>query len=275
MTSKRDPLSSQALEALARIVGERYTGTEITALFKRSGAPFIVHDGSTKWRFVLDAFEQLQSQAGNDATPVLRVVKEMCQPIGYVNDPEHYAQLLGKVNIILAFSGLKALEDGRLVPTDTRARTLSEVNSEDERAFAARKFHPQVVAHGQYVFTRGAYFHAVFECCKAFDSAVRSNSGLPSSGRALMTQALSENGPIKFNSQQTMSQKDEQQGLMHLGVGLMAAVRNPQAHEPEKAWPISRDDALDLLGLISFLFRKLEQAVVLPPGANVAIQVRL
>ncbi len=81
-----------------------------------------------------------------------------------------------------------------------------------------------------------------------------------------MSEALSLGGPVKLNSQTSQSEKDEQQGIMFLCMGLMNAVRNPQAHEPELNWPTSREDALDVLALISFLFRKLENAVVYVPG---------
>jgi hypothetical protein len=48
---------------------------------------------------------------------------------------------------------------------------------------------------------------------------------------------------------------------MHLCKGLMRAIRNPEAHEPELDWPINQQDALDILSLISFLYRKIESAV--------------
>ena len=81
-----------------------------------------------------------------------------------------------------------------------------------------------------------------------------------------MSDALNLAGPIKLNSQRTQSEQDEQQGVMFLCMGLMNAVRNPQAHEPELHWPMTREDALDVLALISFLFRKLEAAVVVLGG---------
>jgi hypothetical protein len=41
----------------------------------------------------------------------------------------------------------------------------------------------------------------------------------------------------------------------------MAAIRNPTSHEPAVDWPIGREDCLDILGFISFLYRKLDVAV--------------
>lgn len=90
-----------------------------------------------------------------------------------------------------------------------------------------------------------------------------------------MSEALNLNGLLKLNSQKSQSEKDEQQGIMYLCMGLTNAVRNPQAHEPELNWPMTRDDALDVLALISFLFRKLENAVVFDAGTRTAHKVNL
>ena len=43
-------------------------------------------------------------------------------------------------------------------------------------------------------------------------------------------------------------------------VGLFGAVRNPLAHAPKTVWPMSEEDALDILTLISFIHRKLDRA---------------
>lgn len=84
---------------------------------------------------------------------------------------------------------------------------------------------------------------------------------------------MSLNGVLKLNSLRTQSEHDEQQGIMYLCMGLMSAVRNPQAHEPELHWPMKREDALDVLAMLSFLFRKLEASVVVKQGKVSRIQV--
>jgi uncharacterized protein (TIGR02391 family) len=121
-----------------------------------------------------------------------------------------------------------------------------------------KQFHPAVLKHSRTHFYRSAYFHAVFEACKAFDASVRVSTQSERSAQPLMSEALSPGGTVKINSQQTNSERDEQQGVMYLCMGLMNAVRNPQAHGPELHWPMSREGALDVLCLISFLFRRLE-----------------
>jgi len=275
MSTSLEPLRHEALEALAQTIGDYYTGSEITRLFHRSGYPDIVHNGGTKWRFVADAFDALQQQGASTPNHVLKVIQTTCNPQGWIGKRDQFDAFLQAINDMLAFYGLRVGEDGNLNRTGERVSTVRQNRSVDESAFDARAYHAEIQKHGRSHFCRGAYFHAVFECCKAFDTAVRNNISSGKSGQSLMSEALCLSGSIKFNSQQTQSEKDEQQGVMYLCMGLMNAVRNPQAHEPELNWPMSREDALDVLALVSFLFRKLEKAVVYQLGNGTARKVTL
>lgn len=275
MSKNLESFRHEALETLAQIIGDHYTGSEITRLFNRSGYSEIVHNGGTKWRFVATAFDTLQQQGSGTPNHVLKVIQTACNPQGWIGRRENFDAFLNSVNEVLAFYGLKIDENGSLNQISGRSSTVRQTKSADEVAFEAHGFHSEIIKHGRSHFCRGAYFHAVFECCKIFDFAVQNNTGLNKSGQPLMSEALSLNGPIKLNSQQKQSEKDEQQGIMYLCMGLMNAIRNPQAHEPELHWPMSREDALDVLALISFLFRKLERAVIVQQGAVSARKILL
>jgi hypothetical protein len=47
-------------------------------------------------------------------------------------------------------------------------------------------------------------------------------------------------------------------GVANLLIGLFGAVRNPLAHAPKTNWPMSEQDALDVLTLVSLIHRKLD-----------------
>ena len=49
-----------------------------------------------------------------------------------------------------------------------------------------------------------------------------------------------------------------QKGFANLLIGLFGAVRNPLAHAPKTNWPMSEQDALDILTLVSLIHRKLD-----------------
>jgi uncharacterized protein (TIGR02391 family) len=90
---------------------------------------------------------------------------------------------------------------------------------------------------------------------------VSEKSKIDKHGSDLMRASQSLKGPLKLNTQRTETERNEQEGLMHLCMGLMRAIRNPESHEPELDWPITREDALDILSLISFLYRQIDEAI--------------
>jgi uncharacterized protein (TIGR02391 family) len=66
---------------------------------------------------------------------------------------------------------------------------------------------------------------------------------------------------LKITRCETETDKNVQDGIKFLSAGLMQAIRNPTAHEPAVDWPIAKQDCLDILGFLSFLFRRLGDAV--------------
>ncbi|MBC7257086.1 MAG: TIGR02391 family protein, partial [Chloroflexi bacterium] len=106
-------------------------------------------------------------------------------------------------------------------------------------------------------------FHAVFEAAKAFNARVKEKSGIwDLDGQPLMNKVFSAQSPIiKVSPCRTDTEKNIQDGYRSLAAGLMAAIRNPTAHEPALSFPIGREEALEVLSLISYLFRCLEKAV--------------
>lgn len=128
--------------------------------------------------------------------------------------------------------------------------------------FLKRKFHPEVVKHSQRLFLQGNYFHSVFESAKAFNKDIRTKSKTDKDGQSLMLSVWGwENGVLKATNCQTQSDKDFQNGLKFISGGLMSAIRNPTTHEPAITWPINKQDCLDILSLVSFLYRQLEKSV--------------
>ena len=259
--SSLQPFSRPALERIAKIIAERYTGSEITDFFCKAGFPQVQHNGSTKWRFVYEGLQALQS--GRDGPwQIAKVLQELCDPQHYFGHAEEHTRILSDVNEILGFYGLLAdSKTGKVALTGERDPTLREPTSEDEKLFDARTFHPEVRRHARQLFLEGRHFHAVFESCKAFDKNLAAKSALDSHGTTLAGSALSLRGPLKLNRQETETERNEQEGLMHLCMGLMRAIRNPESHEPELDWPISKEDALDILSLLSYLYRQVDKAV--------------
>ena len=137
-----------------------------------------------------------------------------------------------------------------------------ELNKELANDFIARQFHDEIHKHSKTLFLQGHYFHAVFEACKVYNKLVQTKSLSTKDGHPLMLEVWgSENGVLKVTPCISETDKNVQNGIKFLSAGLMQAVRNPTAHEPAVDWPINKEDCLDLLSFISFLFRQLDKAV--------------
>ncbi|GAB3342897.1 hypothetical protein GCM10027299_58120 [Larkinella ripae] len=128
--------------------------------------------------------------------------------------------------------------------------------------FVRRNFHSEVVKHSQKLFIQRNYFHSVFESIKAYNKDVKEKSKSEKDGQALMLNVWGcDSGVLKITACLTQTDKDYQDGIKFISGGLMSAIRNPTSHEPALLWPIDKQDCLDILSLISFLYRQLDKSV--------------
>lgn len=136
------------------------------------------------------------------------------------------------------------------------------LNSIEDESFSVRNFHSEVHRHSKRLFNQRNYFHAVFEAAKAYNVAVKLKAQSAKDGQDLMLSVWSaERGVLKVTACVSETDKNVQDGLKFLSAGLMSAIRNPTAHEPALDWPIEKDDCLDILNFISYLFRQLDKSV--------------
>jgi uncharacterized protein (TIGR02391 family) len=157
-------------------------------------------------------------------------------------------------------------DDGRLqrVP---QARTLSEAEERADHLRArlrARGVHADVLRFCRAELVQRNYFHAVLEASKSVSAKIRERTGLTADGVELADQAFAlKTGmpPLAFNSLRTPSEQSAHKGYANFVRGVVGAFRNPTAHEPKVEFPVSEEDALDMLATISMVHRRLDQAV--------------
>ncbi|MHB8384013.1 MAG: TIGR02391 family protein [Candidatus Binataceae bacterium] len=106
------------------------------------------------------------------------------------------------------------------------------------------------------------YFHAVLEATKSVAQKIRDRTGLTSDGAEIVDEAFRISSPLlAINSLQTETEQSEQKGFANLLKGMFGTFRNVTGHAAKIMWPITEQDALDLLTLVSYLHRRLDQAV--------------
>jgi len=250
------------IEALAKVLGESGTGTDITRVLKDRGLTDNSGE-STKWRRLYSVFLATQ-RTDRCANRILDFIQSFLTPARFVGRSEVFEERRSELNTILAFSGLEFGSDGQFRQRDA-ARTLDEAERRVRTIrskFQGRRIHPEVIKYCRTELMQDNYFHAVFEATKGLAQRIRDLSGVDADGAKLVDQVFSIDQPLlAISTLRTETEKSEHKGFAALLKGCFAAVRNPLAHEPKILWE-GEDDAADYLSLISLLHRKLDDCLL-------------
>ena len=200
---------------------------------------------------------------------MLQFIRLAVSPARYSREPHRFEPLRALVNQALAFAGLVVDETGALKSAD-QAMTLPEAQrrARDLRAdLEGRGIHPDVLAFCRAELLDDNYFHAVQEAVKSVADKMRRLTGLSDDGGSLVDRALGGQPPLlAINARSTVSEKSEQSGFANLVKGTFGMFRNPTAHEARIHWDMTKDDAEDLLTIVSLIHRRLDAANRQVPG---------
>jgi uncharacterized protein (TIGR02391 family) len=256
------PFGHGSIENIARIIGELYTGPELTRILASVGMPDPLGEGQTKWKRLAASMQEKQFSQG-DGRPILAVITAAMKPDMVWDRQPRAAVAHDELTQVLSLSGYRVRDDGRIGSAKT-ATTASEASARSERLrklLEERRAHPEVIRHCREELLRKDHYEAVFEAVKGLGARLRDKSGLDEDGRALVQAALGGNSPrVLLTACTTVTERNEQQGVALLAEGIFAAFRNPAAHEPRLVWEVSEQDALDVLGTLSVIHRRLDGA---------------
>lgn len=261
------PFEPERLEAIAKVLAdtsEGLTGSEIGHALAQSKIPD-VDPTNTKWKRLFNAFAEFQNehQVGNH---VVVFITRTLDPARYTSDPRSFASRRDALNPILALCGMTLGDDGK-VRNVSKATTLDEALERANRFQAQlrqRHVHADVLRYCSAEVLAQNYFHAVFEAMKSITAKIRELAGVDADGQRLVDDVFSfgKGGTpvVAINALQTATQQGEQRGFASLLKGLYGTIRNPLAHDPKIDWDMSEQDALDIMGMISLVHRKLDGA---------------
>lgn len=249
------------LEGICRVLGEYSSGSQITTYLAQLELKDIDGPQQTKWRRLYSAFAAYQNCFQNNQK-IIDYLCLQCAPSRYVNNEENYYQLLKQLNLQLSFCGLEILQNGK-IQNIKQASTITEAQ---QRAITLkdkleqRNVHTQIIRYCKSELLQDNYFHAVFEAMKGLLQRIRDISGSNEDGNRLIENIFSSNPIVIINDFQTQSEQDEHKGFCNLLKGLCGMFRNTEAHEPKVTWNIEEQDALEILGMISYCHRRLDNA---------------
>lgn len=259
--------SQDQLEAIAGALGDTelgLKGDEIELLIRTSR--MIDPGPMTKRLRIYNAFAESQN-AKRNRTHILEFIRQAMAPARYARDPGRYEPMRANVNRALAFAGLVVDETGKLSSTEP-ASTLPEAQrraNDLRRDLEGRGVHADVLSFCRAELLADNYFHAVQEATKSVASKLRERTGLSDDGGVLVDRTLGGEAPmIVINPRRSPSERSEQAGFANLVRGMFGMFRNPTAHEARIHWPMTKEDAEDLLTLVSMIHRRLDSAWVSP-----------
>lgn len=262
--------TQEQLQAIADALGDTedgLKGPEIGHLLESCGIED-TDPAITKRRRLYNAFANEQN-ARQDRTRIIGFIRKSMKPARFLREPERFEPMRANLNRALSFTGLSVDVSGNL----SRSQKVSTIGEAERRArelregLAAREVHPDVMRFCREELLYDNYFHAVLEAVKSVADKMRSRTGLSDDGAALVDRTLSGSPPmLAINALETKSEQDEQKGFANLLKGTFGMFRNPTAHEGRINWQMSKQDAEDLLSLVSLVHRRLD-AARMPPRA--------
>jgi len=137
-----------------------------------------------------------------------------------------------------------------------------------------RHLHKNVQNASYNDYKNADYYRAVEEAIKRYENLVKSKSLNAQTGQALMGQVFGKDKTLRVTENYKKRDGSDfnndtieniEEGQKHLSMGVMSGVRNPLAHEEKielkETGLFTENDCLDILSLLSHLFRRLDDAV--------------
>lgn len=254
--------TNNEIEAISKIIAdtnEGVTGSELISLLKQIG----INDSSTwtKWRKLHHHLSNLQAEQ-NSPINIVQFIQNTMEPSRYIDDLEKFNLFKSKLNKVLLLKGLELNNSGKIVYTK-KADTLDEASkraNQLKHKLTLRTIHSNVLKFCEKEYLQKNYFHAVFESIKSILERLRELSSISDDGVQLVHKVFNDKKPVLcFNKYETISEKNELMGFKSLIIGLIKMIRNPHAHEARVKWAIDEKDALDVLTMVSYVHRKLDE----------------
>lgn len=258
---------ASTIEILSQIIGETTTGltnAEIHRLLLQAQIDDYVQPGVmiSKHARLYNAFVN-ELNKHHYSNNILVFIQMYLDPARYVGNLSLFESRRQAVNKQLAFEGLEIDDTDRAITLKEKVSRLQDIELRVKglkNKLEQRNAHPAIAAYCRAELLTDNYFHAVLEANKGLFQRIRDISGVETDGNALIEQVFSNNPVVIINNFITPSEKNEHSGFCNLLKGLCSMFRNPLAHEPKVEWPMTEQDALEILSIISYCHRRLDNA---------------
>jgi uncharacterized protein (TIGR02391 family) len=262
MVTRLKYFQASTIEGIAKIIGETGSGLSGSVISQYLAEMGIIDidPTNTKWKRLYHALINNQNEV-QCANTILHFIKHIMKPARYINDIQLFEYRRNELNKILSFEGYEISERGGIVKTET-VKTISEARKRADSLRAKlelRNVHSKILFYCREELLTENYFHSVLEAAKSIFDRIREISNIQKDGGQLIDIVLGGEFPMLIiNRFVTESEKSEHKGFSNLLKGLYGMFRNPTAHEVKIKWDITEEDALDIMSIISYCHKRLD-----------------
>jgi uncharacterized protein (TIGR02391 family) len=141
---------------------------------------------------------------------------------------------------------------------EKRADITQDSSVRVRTAFEGLDLHQRIADAASELYRDGHYRNAVLDATLALENLVKEKSRRHDlTGAGLMSTVFSKNDPVlAINDLTDQTDRDEQEGIMHLFMGAILGLRNPRAHA---LFDDSAELALEYVALLSLLANTVEK----------------
>lgn len=256
--------NAQSIETISRIIGDIMTGSTISRMFENLNLPDNSNE-STKWKrlnFIMWK-SQIDFKCGNK---VVEIIEYVFHPTSsWFISVIDYNEYMNEINKCISFYGLELKNDGK-VHKITNVTTKSEANERYDllrSKLIERNTHPMILKFCTQDIVSEDYFSIIFEASKSIYERIREMTGINLDSNNLIYSCFDLKYPIIIcNTLKTETEKNIYNGLKNILLSIGQIGRNPRAHTPKIYSYDNLDNCLDILNLISFAHRMLDQCSI-------------
>ena len=265
--AKINPFKASTLEMIANAIADidpGITGSVIHRMLLQSQIEDISYNEQflAKRKKLFNAFADYQNK-NKCANNIILFLQNVLSPQRYVDNTDIFNKVKNEVNKQLAFEGLN-IDDSNQIVSVEKASKISDVQIKVDglkNKLIEQGAHQLVFSYCNAELLANNYFHSVLESSKGLVKRIQDIAGVTYDGQNLMEKVFKDEDPILIiNNFQSKSEKDEHRGFRNLLIGIVAMFRNPASHELKVEWDMSEQDALDILAMISYCHRRLDNA---------------
>lgn len=251
------------IKVISEILGQTTTASEIAVYITTHPISGYTYMPGTKWRVFREYFTAI-NRGYPHSSGIEDCIEYFMSPSLFIGREATYTGYRTELNKVLGFIGKELNERGKFQNIE-KVTTLSEAEARASSLLKKvddRKMHPAIKQVCRAELLRNDFYDVVFEASKGVFERIRELSGYNEyDGENLIAKSCVADAPcFIINKHLTESEKAEYKGFGNLLRGIHGHFRNPAAHTLKQNWGKTEIEVLEILGIISYIHRRLDNA---------------